>query len=57
MEELDREIEAKDPVTLMGAFGEFACDIIWKNKTRLGLPFLDKTGQMGEVIMGIAVYG
>lgn len=58
MVELDREIETKDPVKLnLGVFGEFACDIIWKNKTRLGLTFLDKTEQMAEVIMGIAVYG
>jgi len=58
MVELDREIETKDPVTLnLGAFGEFACDIIWQNKTRLGLTFLDRPGQMAEVVMGIAVYG
>jgi len=58
MVELDREIDTKDAVTLnLGAFGEFACEIIWQNKTRLGLTFLDKTGKMAEVIMGIAVYG
>ncbi len=56
--EIDQEIDAKGPVKLnLGAFGEFACDIIWQNKTRLGLTFLDGTGKMAEVVMGIAVYG
>lgn len=58
MVELDREIDTKDAVTLnLGSFGEFACEIIWKNKSRLGLTFLDRPEQMAEVIMGIAVYG
>ena len=56
--EIDGAFDAKSYVKLsLGAFGEFACEIVWQNGTRLGRRFLNNAEEMAEVIMGIAAYG
>ncbi|MBU0970037.1 MAG: PilZ domain-containing protein [Proteobacteria bacterium] len=56
--EIDGAFDAKSYVKLsLGAFGEFACEIVWQDGARLGLRFLNTAEEMAEVIMGIAAYG
>lgn len=41
----------------IGRFGRFAAQIAWRGEKELGLRFTDGPERMGEVVLGLAVYG
>ena len=50
--------DARQTVTLsIRPFGDFTCDVAWKNGKRLGLRFHNDPEMMAEIVLAMAVYG